>query len=234
MRYIRNRMIEFRDRMAPLLKELNLRACTQKNDAGIEVYFVVRDKKADPFLSHSSVSLVFEDREETNLKEAAWDRAYLRIEQHAPRPVGDTGWFHHRFWGAVFLDLPDDPETMWAFIEQNFQEQPFITTERDPTEIQSEHLVDAFNKLDGLPEYSRIEGLGIDRQLTEKGFVESIVFEDSQGREVRLRFSGDSGKGEAHVDGEKVVEFNTHFEDDILRMALALRDCNYDSRFLRK
>lgn len=237
MRYIRDRMIEFRDRMEPVLKELNLRTRMQTNEAGIEVYFVSRSRKVDPFLSHSSVSIIFEDREETGLKEASWERAYLAVEQHEPRSLGDTGWFHRRWWGSVYLDLPADPEEMWQFIERNFREQPFIFMEPvPPMEIENEHLVDAFYAIDGVREDDRIEGLNIDRLSTDEGVVESLVFEDVNGREVRLEFHRTGEKGRAFVDGEPSGTFDVYSEKRVASLASALYTGHdaYAEYFLRK
>lgn len=236
MRYIRNRMIEFRDRMEPLLKELNLRARTQTNDGGIEVYFVTRNKNVDPLLSHSSVSIFFDDRETTGLKEATWASACLSIEQHEPRPIGNTGWVHRRWWESKYLDFPAGSEAMWQFIEKNFREQPFVTMERHANEIRSEELFDAFVEISRLPDDMRIEGLKLDQQFSEDGRVESIAFDDVEGREVRLEFHQFGESGRVFVDDEPIGIFDVSREADVALLARWLHAGNgdYARSFLRK
>lgn len=222
MKYIRNRMVEFRERIGPLLKELNLRSQTQENDGGIEVYFVPRKKEHDPYLSHSTVSIFFDDRETTGLREATWERAWLSVEQHERRPIGDTGWYHRRWWDSEFSKLPTEREEMWQFIEQNFRERPFVTMEIGSDEIESEELYDAYQNIVSLPEHLRIEGLAIEQQLTDEGLVESIVFDDVHGRQVRLEFHQVGAKCRAFVDGEPVGFFHNSRESTVATMAYFL------------
>ncbi|MDH6276618.1 hypothetical protein GUK36_29870 [Rhizobium leguminosarum] len=229
MKYIRSRMIEFRDRMDPLLKELNLRARTQTNEHGVEVYFVARDRKRDPLMSHSSVSILFEDRDSTGLPEAAWTNACLQIEQHEPRALGNTGWAHRRWWESIPVFLPTDPDEMWSLIEKNFREQPFITMEERPMEVESYELADAFFAAE-----RSVEGLDVEREVTELGSIESLVFHDDSGRDVRLEFPA-HGFGRVFVGGEQVGEFDQYHEERIASMARALQRCNdYATTFLRK
>ncbi|URK87802.1 hypothetical protein LP421_08440 [Rhizobium sp. RCAM05350] len=94
--YLANRLLEIKQHLGPVLKELKLatRACCPPDSIRIE--FVSPRARAH----FSPVMISFEDKKKSGLAEASWQKASVQVAGWECRQLRDSDWVSWK-WGEI-------------------------------------------------------------------------------------------------------------------------------------
>lgn len=222
--YINPRMVEVREQLGAVLKELGVRPRVLKADGCVVIEFLPVKSTGN----FSPVAVVFDDKGATGLEEASWEHAHVYVADYRRRDVGDTGWIAIDKVGERRLPIRHEGQRMFdwmAFVLEYEGAVPYQVG--SPMHLASPHVADAYATA-----ARWVRNVRIEREIELEIPVETLVFQDKDDREIRIEYRHQWSEAHLVVDGELAERFSQRNFHHLSAVVRELADNFYADRNL--
>ncbi len=193
-------------RFGAVMQERGLELSVEEEPREITVRFEVDENTFSPTV------LIFEGPAVNGRASATW--ATLEVVElcYSLIEIGNTGWVRWEERGERSYYPRGPLEETFARIELGLREYEIVTLANDmPKVANSPEFAHAWYAVEPYVHIYGVDAVSIKREAN----VESYVFKDTLGREVRLDFPFCARKGELLINGQRMAQFDQTDEDEI-------------------
>jgi len=145
MGYLKNRLLEIKERLGPLTHQLGLKHRLRRDKETAYLYFEQADNNET--LWHSSVIFVFPLSPLTGEKEISWSNVRLAISGVHVDQIGDNGWVRYRGGGDNVGEPVTSVDKAFADARAGLQEIPLVPEYFAPGILENDELADIWERL---------------------------------------------------------------------------------------
>ncbi|WP_326912857.1 hypothetical protein [Rhizobium johnstonii] len=220
MLYLKKCLLEIKDRLGPVTKELGLQHRLGKGHCDDLCLFFERTD-ADGLIWRAPVSFIFPPRSATGQKEITWEHVRLGLQETVAEPIGTNGWLS--FVGYVELEgSPIEPGTRIPTLDSAFelaadhlQRFPLVPQDINVAGVVDDgDLADLWARLEDECRARGVERVDVGRNVDTDEFY-SFHYEGSQ---VEIVYRGNEAN--FLIDGEIQAEVPKH---ELQKVMLELR-----------
>ncbi|MBZ7924768.1 hypothetical protein LAC81_28945 [Ensifer adhaerens] len=203
-------------RFGALMQELGLVLSVVEDRRAITVRFEVDDYSFLPIV------LIFEGPALSGCERATWAKLEVVELCYSLIELGNTSWVHWEESGESSYHPQGSLEDTFTRIGAALRESEIVTLANDmPKVVNSPDFAHAWCAVHPYVCIYGVDGISIEREAD----VESYVFKDTLGREIRLNFPLRTMLGELLINGQRTTQFDQSDADGI---ASALSDVLWD------